>query len=121
MIVCKHTNKIFIVFEYEIIMLINNGKDYPYNNSFQLKYNMLISDAKLSFDEKMLAVALHANKEQNAKIEIYSMESEENVFKLICGIDNLNKNVEYIDFSTDNYFLLYKDEADDVAIIDIQT
>ena len=63
---------------------------------------------KLSFDEKMLAVALARNQEQNAKFEIYDAEGEDNNFKLLFSIDNLNNGIEYLDFSTDNYYLLYK-------------
>jgi hypothetical protein len=64
---------------------------------------------KLSFDEKMLAIALARNQEQNAKIEIYDAENEENNFKLLCLMDNLNASIEFLDFSTDNFYLLYKD------------
>ena len=74
---------------------------------------------KLSFDEKMLALALSRNQEQNAKIEIYDVENEENNFRLLCSIDNLNTSVEYLDFSTDNFYLFYKDVSDETAIIDL--
>ena len=55
----------------------------------------------------------------NAKIEIYDAENEENNFKLLCLIDNLNTNVAYLDFSTDNFYLLYKDVSDEIEIIDL--
>ena len=74
---------------------------------------------KLSIDEKKLALSLARNQEQNAKIEIYDTENEENGFRLLCSIDNLNTSVEYLDFSTDNFFLLYKDISDEYAIIDL--
>ena len=34
-------------------------------------------------------------------------------------MDNLNTNVDYLDFSTDNFYLLYKDVSDEIAIIDL--
>ena len=74
---------------------------------------------KLSKDEKMLAVALSSNQELNAKIEIYDVEDDSKNFKLLCNIDNLNTNVDYLDFSTDNFYLLYKDVSDEIAIIDL--
>ena len=74
---------------------------------------------KLSVDEKMLALALSRNQEQNAKIEIYDVENEENNFRLLCSIDNLNTSVEYLDFSTDNFYLFYKDVSDETALIDL--
>lgn len=38
---------------------------------------------------------------------------------MLCSIDNLNTSVEYLDFSTDNFYLLYKDMSDEIAIIDL--
>lgn len=50
---------------------------------------------------------------------MYDAENEENNFKLLCSIDNLNTSVEFLDFSTDNFYLLYKDISDEIAIIDL--
>lgn len=127
MIVCKLTPKIFIVFEQEIIVLNSHNESYTINPRFQMKQKTAISDTKLSFDEKMLAVALTRNQEQNAKFEIYDTANEDNNFKLLFSIDNLNATIEYLDFSTDNFYVLYKvyiimllqDVNDEIAIIDL--
>lgn len=119
MIVCKLSPKIIIAFEKEVIVLNADTENYNLNQSLNLKSKSAISDMKLSFDEKMLALALARNDEQNAKIEIYDVENEENHFRLLCSIDNLNTSVEYLDFSTDNFYLLYKDTADEIAILDL--
>ena len=39
--------------------------------------------------------------------------------KLLCCIDNLAHNIDFIDFTNDNCYLLYKDINDEVAIIDL--
>ncbi|CAD8183513.1 unnamed protein product [Paramecium pentaurelia] len=117
LIVCKLSPKIIIAFEQEVIVL--NDHDYSVNSNYSLKQKSAISDMKLSVDEKMLALALSRNQEQNAKIEIYDVENEENNFRLLCSIDNLNTSVEYLDFSTDNFYLFYKDVSDETALIDL--
>jgi hypothetical protein len=96
-----------------------DSETYSITPNFSLKQKTAIKDMKLSFDEKMLAVALASGQDQSAKIEIYDSESEDSNFKLICQFDNLNTNVDYLDFSTDNSYLLYKDVADEIAIIDL--
>ena len=73
-----------------------------------MKHKTVITDVKLSFDEKMLAVGLAGNQEQNARFELYDVENEEGTFKHLFTIGNLNSNIDYLDFSTDNFFLLYK-------------
>ncbi|KAL4455920.1 hypothetical protein ABPG73_008674 [Tetrahymena malaccensis] len=74
-----------------------------------------ISDMKLSKGEKLLAVAI-----QN-KINIYSPVGDETSpnLKLLCTISNLASPVEYIDFTEDDNFLLYKDTLEEVSIIDL--
>jgi hypothetical protein len=68
----------------------------------------------------MLAVALDPNQEQNAKIEIYrATQDESTMFAPLHAIDNLSTAIEFIDFSTDNYFLVYKDNFEEVANVDL--
>jgi len=80
-----------------------------------LSLDSSISDMKLSKGEKLLAVAI-----QN-KINIYSPVGDETLpnLKLLCTISNLASPVEYIDFTVDDNFLLYKDTLEEVSIIDL--
>ena len=61
MIVCKLSPKILIAFEQEIIVM--DSESYTTIPNFTLKQKTQISDMKLSFDEKMLAVAYARNQE----------------------------------------------------------
>lgn len=61
MVVCKLSAKIIIAFEQEIIVLNSDTESYTVNANFSLKQKTQISDMKISFDEKMLAVALARN------------------------------------------------------------
>lgn len=63
MIVCKLSPKILIAFEKEVIVLNADTEQYTLNQNFNLKPKSAISDVKLSFDEKMLAIALARNEE----------------------------------------------------------
>lgn len=38
---------------------------------------------------------------------------------MICSIGNLTTSIEYIDFTKDNLYMMYKDNFEEVAIIDI--
>jgi hypothetical protein len=46
-----------------MIVLNSNNDSYTINTNFSLKHKTAITDVKLSFDEKMLAVALARNQE----------------------------------------------------------
>jgi len=37
----------------------------------------------------------------------------------LCTVDNLSTSIEFLDFSTDNFYLLYKDSFEEVVIIDL--
>lgn len=41
------------------------------------------------------------------------------LFEKMMSFDNLSTSLEFIDFSTDNFYLLYKDNYEEVAIIDL--
>lgn len=49
----------------------------------------------------------------------YDLEKEPGTFKRIFTIDELTANVQFLDFSLDNMFLLYKNELDEAVITDI--
>ncbi len=38
---------------------------------------------------------------------------------ILCTIDNLTSKIEFLDFSTDSNFLLFKDTSDNSTIIDL--
>lgn len=44
---------------------------------------------------------------------------DENKYKTFCAVDNLSTSIEFLDFSTDNFYLLYKDSYDEVVIIEL--
>ena len=66
----------------------------------------------------MLAIALQPQKEQ-PKIEIYDAANEENKFKLLCQVGSLSTSIEYLDFTMDSIYLLYKDNFEEVSILDL--
>ena len=69
----------------------------------------------------MLAVALDPNQEENARIYFFSATDNELLFsdKMEDKVVSLATALEFIDFSTDNFYLVYKDNFEEVVIIDI--
>jgi hypothetical protein len=65
---------------------------------------------KMSQSEKMLAIALEPHKDQPADIKIFDAANNEKKFKLLCQVGNLSTSIDYLDFTTDNLYLLYKDK-----------
>lgn len=54
--------------------MLRNEEGFPAEPNFKLEYKTSISDMKLSYHEKFLAVALKVFNEGNAKIEMYFIE-----------------------------------------------
>ena len=86
MIVCKNDPKIIIAFEDEVILfliicliksyffikikVLENKPDFTFDPNWNLKFETGISDVRLSYSEKILAIALAPNSEKNASIEL---------------------------------------------------
>ena len=49
----------------------------------------------------------------------YDIDTQTNTFKSIVSIENLSSSISFIDFSTDNFYLVYKDNFEEITIIDL--
>jgi len=74
---------------------------------------------KINQGENWMAVALCATNKDGAKIDLYNLDSNENAFPDSYPIDMLNSDIEFIDFSTDDCYLVYKDFSGEVTYVDI--
>ena len=83
--------------------------------------NLSIKDVKISFNEKILAVSLYINPKkksvENPRIEIYNLMDNDNCFELLKVVDSLSSSIEFIDFSVENYYLMYRDIEKNVVYI----
>ncbi|KAL4497254.1 hypothetical protein ABPG72_011189 [Tetrahymena utriculariae] len=120
-------HSIIVLKRYQIIVVASERKiqffnqtDYSERNK-AIVFDTKIADVKLSFNEEMLAVALDPNQKTNAKIIIYKyVGTDQDVFIHDIPVPIQSTSLEFVDFSTDNFFLLYKDNVDDVEIIDFR-
>lgn len=118
LLVCKKQQQIIIAFEQQIIMLDASKSDFPDLPQNQLSFNSNISDVKLNYKEEILGVALDPSQmEQNIKIILYRLDAERHVFEKFKIIDSSNR-IEFIDFSTDHQYMIYKDRRDELVLID---
>ena len=89
--------------------------------SFTLKCNLSINDLKITMDEKLLAMSIYINPKKKTKespqIQIYSIDKELKQLILIQKIDNLSSSIEFIDFSTENFYLMFKDIENNISYI----
>jgi hypothetical protein len=53
------------------------------------------------------------------KLYRYDADNEEKKFIKMTTIENISASIELMDFSTDNYFLIYKDSFLKITIIDL--
>ena len=95
---------VIIVFEKSILVLENNKK-YELLKNFNMDFLTKINKTRANNDEDTLAIAFEGQNDYQPKIEIYRIN--ENQFQKLYTINT--DEVELLDFSSDNFYLLYKD------------
>ena len=55
------------------------------------------------------------------KINRYDLEKEDKVFKHLFAIEELTSSINFLDFSLDNNYLLYKDNLEELTATDISS
>ena len=90
-------------------------------DTFTLKCKLSINDLKITMDETLLAISIYVNPKKKTKespqIEIYSINKKSQTLSLIQKIDNLSSSIEFIDFSTENFYLMFKDIENNISYI----
>jgi WD40 repeat protein len=118
MIVLKRFDKrIIIAFEHQILVL--NIDPFEKVKDFNLECQKLITDVKVSKHEEKMAVAFAADQEGSAYIEIFKIDHTANKFISSSKIENIASKIEFMDFSEDNYYLMYKDNVTQKCFYDL--
>ena len=105
------------MFDNEIIVVdanVNSG-GYDELKEYELKLNK-ITDAKLNTNEKLLGVASSAS-----SVPEVSLFANEDGFAKLSVFYGFKARIEYIDFSTDNYYLQCQDILGDVQLFEIES
>ena len=120
MCVLKRNPYIVLAFEKEIIVLdITNIGSAEIVKGFGCETQHDITDVKISLNEEFMAVALAPSKESNAKIDLYTINFDKKEFISKKSIEGIYSEIEFMDFSTDNYYLMYKDNIGQKCFFDL--
>lgn len=112
----KHSNKILLVFDNDILVLGSNiSEGYDELKEYELKLNK-ISDAKLNNNEKILGVA--STSSSTPEVSLYETEDG---FAKLTTFYGFKTAIRYIDFSTDNYYLQVEDQIGEVQLFEIES
>jgi hypothetical protein len=91
MIVFKSRLMVAVGFEKKLIVLdVANKERAVQVDSFNLEFDLVASDIKLNYEEKILAVAMAPNYETNTIIKIYSVDYESKRFVSYHVIENIS-------------------------------
>lgn len=113
----KHNNKVLIAFDTQIILLRTDK--YEKDEGFTCDFQRKVTDVKVSKKEDKMAVAFAAGNDGSAYIQIFKIDHSSN--KAISGdiIENISSNVEFMDFSEDDFYLMYKDNVTQKCFFDL--
>lgn len=110
MIVLKSVPYVILAFDKELKVLdVSDPRRAVEIPSFAQKFDLTTSYTNVSFNEKYLSVAMSLNSEKNTAIEVYKIELEGAVrrFTHLVKVENVNSSVQFIDFSSDNKYMMY--------------
>lgn len=121
MLVLKSRPNIIISFE-KSIMVLNvepraKAEEIP---SFKITFELVTSDTRVSFDERILAVAMAPNDSMNTVINIYNIDYTSNQFIQYHSVAGISSSIHYMDFSSDNVYLMYMDNVGNKEFLDLK-
>lgn len=122
MIILKSRLYVIIAFQQSIIVL-NVESDHTATtiDSFELSdFDMLISDVKISYDEKMMAVSMAPSDSKNTVVYIFTIDYDTNQFVKYHTIDVTISSILFMDFSSDNVYLMYMDNIGKKQYLDLK-
>jgi hypothetical protein len=121
MIVFKSVLYVAICFEKSLKVLdIHEDSAVQSIESFNLEFSLATSDIRVNVDESMIAIAMAPNYEVCAEIKIYTVDFSEKKFELYYSISNISSSIEFMDFSSDNVFLMYMDNITKKCYFDLK-
>lgn len=121
MVVFKTNPYVVIAFQKEIIVLdVSKATEAEVVKGFGIESQHNISDVKVSLNEEFMAVALTPSDETNAKIDLYTIHFDKKEFVSKKTIEGIYSEIEFMDFSTDDYYLMYKDTIGQKCFFDIE-
>lgn len=121
MVVFKSVLWVAITFERKLIILdIKDDNNVHEIESFTLEFELVTSDLKVNIDENMIAVAMAPNYETCTTIDIYKINHEEKKFEIYHTLGNISSSIEFMDFSSDNVYLMYVDNIKKRCFINLK-
>ena len=135
MLVCKLTNKIFLVLKHainEYTVVGEGGKESKESREGKLlKFKSSkaepsgIKTAALSARENYLAVLVAQSSVNNSKIDIFTLPESSDIkgeFFAECRTrDNIPANIDLLDFCADHDYLLFQGQDEEQTIIDLMS
>lgn len=113
--------EVIIAFKSEIKVFDTDLSRWSEVHGFSETSQRDITDVKVSEDETKMAVAYAADGEGNSFIDIFRIDFNSQKFISTSKIENISSDVEFLDFSVDNFFLLYKDKVNQKCFYDLSS
>jgi hypothetical protein len=112
MIVLKSRLYVIIAFEKNIVVLnVEQERTSSDIESFKMEdFRLVTSDMKISYDEKMLAVAMAPSESADTEVHTYMIDYDNKRFEHYHTIGTIS-SILFMDFSSDNIYLMYMDDV----------
>ena len=114
----ENSKKVIIAFDTQIIVM--DTTTFLRMEDFSMDFHRKITDVKVSKNEEKMAVAFSSDQDgNNAYIELFKIDHTINRFSTTSKIENIASKIEFMDFSEDNYYLMYSDSVTQKCFYDL--
>ena len=114
----ENNKKVIIAFDTQIIVM--DTTTFLRMEDFSMDFHRKITDVKVSKNEEKMAVAFSSDQDgNNAYIELFKIDHTINRFSTTSKIENIASKIEFMDFSEDNYYLMYSDSVTQKCFYDL--
>lgn len=108
LIVLRHSQRVFCVFEHQIICLDVSSKKIERRPKFCMDILRRVTDARINKEETLMAIALAENPENKAEIRIFKID-ENKGFISLSTVGEIESPILVMDFTIDNTYMMYKE------------
>lgn len=113
---------VFCVFQKEIVGLLieQNSSSVERNVGLSRPFIREISDARVNIEDSLMAVAFLEDADEFPSVRIFKIDWEKGL-DFLCSIEDLTSQIEIMDFTADDTYLMFKEVQGQKVFFDLQT
>ena len=122
LIALRTVDFVFCVFHKEVVglMVEQNSSSVEKITGLSRPFIREISDARVNIEDNLIAIAFLEDSDEFPSIRIFKIDWDKGL-DFLCSIEDLTSQIEIMDFTTDDTYLMFKEVQGQKVFFDLQT